>query len=117
MKKLIRPGRIVMAFKTSEDAGRAREKVLADRFAENEIRQWTKVEAVANLTPTLGKVMSLPYQVAEKKLFALAQQGSGFLVVHARSESESQRAVALVRDFGLQLAEKYNRFTIEEMAA
>jgi len=50
------------------------------------------------------------------KYFALAKQGSGFLVVYAPSESESQRVLTLVRDLGLQLAEKYNRLTLEEKA-
>jgi hypothetical protein len=65
-----------------------------------------------------SKVLAWGQEQAQlEKYFALAKQGSGFLVVYAPSESESQRVVTLVREFGLQLAEKYNRLTLEELAA
>jgi hypothetical protein len=121
MKKLTKPGHVVMAFKTSQDAGKARVKLLAAGFAEHEITQWSNVEVLAYLrearSSLMNKVMSLGQKLAQEKYFALAKQGAGFLVVYAPSESESQRVVNLVREFGLQLAEKYNRFTLEEMAA
>lgn len=117
MKKLIKVGHVVMAFKTTQDAGKAREKLLAATFAEHEVRQWSQVEVLANLREAQNKIMSLEYRRALERYLALAQQGSGFLDVYAPSESESHRVVDLVREFGLQLAERYTRFTMEDLAA
>lgn len=115
MKKLIKAGHLVMTFKTGQDAAKAREKLLAARFEEHEVRQWAQVEVLANLQEARSEVMSMEYRPALEKFFALAKQGSGFLDVYAPSESESHRAVDLVRE--LQFAEKYNRSTMEDIAA
>jgi hypothetical protein len=117
MKQLIKAGQIVMVFKRGQDAGKAREKLLAAQFLEHEITEWSDAEVLADLREARNKIVSLQYKLAQERYLALAKRGSGFLVVYAPSESASRRVVDLVREFGLQLAEKYSRFTIEEMAA
>jgi hypothetical protein len=112
-------GYVVMAFKTRQDAGKARKKLLAAGFGKDVITEWSADEVLANVRKARRSVLamvSLGQEVAQlEKYFALAKQGSGFIVVYAPSESESKRAVTLVRKLGLQLAEKYNRFTLEEV--
>lgn len=117
MKKLIEPGHVVMAFKTSQDAEKAREKLLANRFAGHEITEWSDAEVVANLREALSKAMAMDYRRAEERFLTLAQQGAGFLVLEARSESEYERAIELVREFGLEFAEKYGRFAMHDVPA
>jgi hypothetical protein len=124
MKKLAKHGHVVLAFKTNQDAGKARERLLAAGFAKHEITQWSDVEALASLrkarSSTLKRFISSLGQQGkqeEGKYLALAERGSGFLVVYAPSEPESQCAVSLAREFGLQMAEKYSRFTVEDIAA
>jgi len=107
----------VMAFKTSQDAGKAREKLLANRFAGHEITEWSDAEVLANLREALSKAMATDYRRAEEKFLALARQGAGFLVLNALSDSESERAVELAREFGLEFAEKYSRFAMHDVPA
>jgi len=113
-------GHIVLAFKTGQDADKAREKLLAAGFAEEDITQWSAAEVLEHVKKTRASAawaLDIGQERAQlDKYFALAKQGSGFLVVYAPSESESQRVLTLVRDLGLQLAEKYNRLTLEEKA-
>jgi len=113
-------GHVVLAFDTNDHAEKARVKLLAAGFSEDEITQWSDDEVLEELqrTRTIVAKRVAPGQEAAKldEYFALAKQGAGFLVVYAPSESESRRVVTLVRPLGLQLAEKYNRFTLEGLA-
>ena len=45
----------------------------------------------------------------------LAGQGCGFLVVHTPEDEVAKRAVHIVMPFGLKFAEKYIRWTLEEL--
>lgn len=113
-------GHIVLVFKTGQDADEAREKLLAAGFAEEDITQWRAAEVLAHVKKTQDSAawaLDIGQERAQlNKYFALANRGSGFLVVYAPSESESERVLTLVRGLGLQLAEKYNRLTLEEKA-
>jgi hypothetical protein len=101
MKQLIKAGQIVMVFKRGQDAGKAREKLLAAQFLEHEITEWSDAEVLADLREARNKIVSLQYKLAQERYLALAKRGSGFLVVYAPSESASRRVVDLVREFGL----------------
>ena len=113
-------GHMVLAFKTSQDADKAQEKLLAAGFSQEDITQWSAAEVLDHVEKTRASAawaLDIGQESAQlNKYFALAKQRSGFLVVYAPSESESQRVLTVVRDPALQLAEKYNRLTLEEKA-
>jgi hypothetical protein len=45
----------------------------------------------------------------------LAPHDGGFLVVYAPHEAESARPVRIAEPFGLKLANKYNRLTLQDL--
>ena len=51
-----------------------------------------------------------------EEYLGLASQGCGFLVVRAPEDEVAKRAVHIAMPFGLKFAEKYKRWTLEELA-
>ncbi len=45
----------------------------------------------------------------------LAREGHGWLVVHAPGDEQTAQVAEVARRFGARLAQKYTRFTIEEL--
>ena len=112
-------GYVVMVFTTDADAERARRALLENGFDEQDVTHYTNDELTAEFQKSEEHASS-PVQIGQEvakidEYLALAKEGSGFLVLHAPDEEAAQSAVRIVRPFGLKFAEKYNRFTIEEL--
>jgi hypothetical protein len=113
-------GHVVMAFATDGEAERARQLLVKDGFAVEDITHYSKEEVMAELVKS-EKQSESPLQMGQEvakvdEYLALAKQGCGFLVLHAPKDDAAKRAVAIVKPLGLKFAEKYNRLTIEELA-
>jgi hypothetical protein len=108
-----------MVFTTDGDAERARRALLENGFDEQDVTHYTNDELTAEFQKSEEHASS-PVQIGQEvakidEYLALAKEGSGFLVLHASDEEAAQSAVRIVRPCGLKFAEKYNRFTIEEL--
>ncbi len=106
----------------SDDAGakQARATLLQNGFAEEDVTHYNKDEVLAEFEKSESHAVD-PLQIGQdvakvEEYLELANQGSGFLVVHAPEDGDAKRAVRLVKPFGLKFAEKYNRLTLEELA-
>lgn len=112
-------GHVVMGFASDAAMAEAREALLSAGFSEDAITAFRSGEVVsdiekmrsnASLFAMLGNEELLMKQHAE-----LARQGGRFLVVQAPGEPEVDQAVDLARSYGLKLAHKYNRLTLQEL--
>lgn len=88
-------------------------------FGAEAIHEFSAVEMQAALNAELeaaGPLASLGQDtnLAEFRR-QLAGEGHGWLLVHAPADEETERVAAIARRFGARLAQKYNRFTIEEL--
>jgi|SRR5450631_775648 hypothetical protein len=113
-------GHVVMAFATDGEAERARQLLVDDGFAQDDVTHYNKDEVMAELRKSEGQSAS-PVQIGQEvakvdEYLVLARQGCGFLVLYAPEDETAKRAVVIVKPLGLKFAEKYNRLTIEELA-
>ena len=113
-------GHIVMAFTNDDAAKKARATLIQSGFQEEDVTHYTKDEVLAEFEKSETHALD-PIQIGQdvakvEEYLELANQGSGFLVVHAPEDEDAKRAVRLVKPFGLKFAEKYNRLTLEELA-
>ena len=113
-------GHVVMAFANDEAAKRAQQVLIQNGFSEDDVTYYNKDEVLAEFEKSESHVID-PIQIGQdvakvEEYLELANQGCGFLVVHAPDEEDAKRAVRLVKPLGLKFAEKYNRLTLEELA-
>ena len=112
-------GYVVMVFDSDGDAERARQSLLDNGFSEEDVTHYSNHEVTAEFEKS-EEHSSDPIQLGQEmakidQYLTLAKQGCGFLVLHAPEDEAAKSAVEIVRPFGLKLAEKYNRLTIEEL--
>ena len=113
-------GHVVMVFTTGDDAERARQLLINNGFAQDDVTHYNKDEVMVELEKS-EKQSESPLQIGQEvakvdEYLALAKKGCGFLVLHAPAEEAAKRAVGIVKSLGLKFAEKYNLLTIEELA-
>jgi len=113
-------GHVVMAFATDGEAESARQLLVKNGFAGEDVSHYNKDEVMAELEKS-EKQSESPLQIGQEvakvdEYLALAKEGCGFLVLHAPKDEAAKRATAIVKPLGLKFAEKYNRLTIEELA-
>ncbi len=112
-------GHVVMAFANDESAEMAREALLAGGFTEEDVTRYTKDDVILECQRSKEHAAS-PMQIGQEaakidEYMALANAGSGFLVIHAPGDDRAKQAVSIVRPYGIKFAEKYNRLTLEEL--
>ena len=113
-------GHIVMAFTNDDAAQKARATLIQNGFQEEDVTHYNKDEVLAEFEKSETHTLD-PIQIGQdvakvEEYLELANQGAGFLVVHAPEDEDAKRAVRMVKPFGLKFAEKYNRLTLEELA-
>ena len=113
-------GYVVLAFPEPEEAGKAREALLTGGYEDDEIMFFTSQQVIEDIERHRDDVSILAYMGAElahqRRHLEYAKQGYAFLVVYAPSEAETARVVNVARRFGVRIADKYNRLTVEEIA-
>lgn len=112
-------GHVVMVFPTNRNAELARQKLINSGFMEDDVTHYSNQEVTAEFEKS-EKHAANPAQIGQEaskidQYLAYAEEGCGFLVLHAPEDDAAINAVSIVRPFGLKLAEKYNRLTIEEL--
>src|ERR1700719_1535909 len=113
-------GHVVMVFPTGGDAERARQLLINNGFAQDDVAHYNKDEVMVELEKS-EKQSESPVQIGQEvakvdEYLVLAKQGCGFLLLHAPKDEAAKRAVAIVKPLGLKFAEKYNRLTMVELA-
>jgi len=113
-------GHIVMAFTTDEDAKKAEQALINGGFGQKDVTHYNSREVMAEFEKSEEHAVD-PVQIGQdvakvEEFLALANEGFGFLVVHAPKGEQSKRAIQIVHPYGLKFAEKYNWLTIEELA-
>ena len=113
-------GHIVMAFTNDEAAKRSQAALIQNGFSEDDVTHYNKDEVLAEFEKSESHIID-PIQIGQdvakvEEYLELANQGAGFLVVHAPEDEYAKRAVRIAKPFGLKFAEKYNRLTLEELA-
>jgi hypothetical protein len=112
-------GHVVTAFTTDADAEKARQTLLRNGFDEEQVTHYNKDEVLWEFMRNENHAIS-PVQIGQEaarfeEYLELAGQGCGFLVVHTPEDEVAKRAVHIVMPFGLKFAEKYIRWTLEEL--
>ena len=113
-------GHVVMALPNEDSAVIARAALLAAGFSEDEVTRYNKDDVIRGCEKSREHA-SNPAQIGQEaakidEYLALAKEGCGFLLVHAPEDERSKKAIEIVHPYGLKLAEKYNRLTLEELA-
>jgi len=110
---------VVLAF---ADEGTLREAVAAlagAGFPSDKVHEYTAAEmssAIAAELEGAGALASLGQDVNLAKFRRkLADEGHGWLVVHAPSKEETAQVGEVARRLGARMAQKHNRFMIEEL--
>src|ERR1700676_4472779 len=102
-------GHVVMAFATDGEAEHARQLLVADGFAEEDVTHYDKDEVIEVLKKS-EKQAENPLQIGQEvakvdEYLMLSKQGCGFLILHAPEDKAAKRAVAIVTPLGLKFAE------------
>jgi hypothetical protein len=112
-------GHVVTAFTTDADAEKARQTLLRNGFGEEDVTHYSREEVLLEFVRSENHVIN-PNEVGQEvarfeEYLELAGQGCGFLVVHTPGDEQAKRAVNIVMPFGLKFAEKYTRWTLQEL--
>lgn len=113
-------GHAIMALATDDDAEKVRQTLLRNGFGEEDVTHYNKNEVLWEFERNEEYAVNLfeiEQEVAKfEEYLELAGQGCGFLVVRTPEDEVAKRAVRIAMPFGLKFAEKYKRWTLEELA-
>jgi hypothetical protein len=113
-------GHAIIALATDDDAEEVRQMLLRNGFGEEDVTHYNKNEVLWEFERSEEHAVNLfkiEQEVAKfEEYLELASQGCGFLVVHTPEDEVAKRAVQIAMAFGLKFAEKYKRWTLEELA-
>jgi len=113
-------GFVVMVFPDENSAEGARQALIQNGFNSEDVTHYGHDDVMKEFEKSethADDVVQIGQDVAKVKLYLdFANQGCGFLMVHAPKDESTQRAVDVGRRFGLKFAEKYNRLTLQELA-
>ena len=113
-------GSIVMVFPDEDRAEKARQAMIQSGFDESSVLHYGRDEVKKEFEKSeehADDPIQIGQEVAKVDMYLdFANQGCGFLVVHAPGDAETQRAMDIARRYGVKFAEKYNRLTLQELA-
>src|ERR1700733_12463635 len=97
-------GHVVMAFETDAHAERARQLLVDNGFAQEDVTHYTKNEVITEMEKSEEHVANAA-QIGQEgpqieKYLELAKRGCGFLILHAPADEDAKRAVAIVKPLG-----------------
>ena len=112
-------GHLVLAFPDDATAEAAREDLLDHGFEHEDVLLYSAQEERETMTRMLdhiGTAAHFGHEVTLMRLYkAMAEKGSGWLMVYAPDEAHCQRALDVAKRHGVLLAEKYHRLVIEDL--
>ena len=114
-------GYVVVAFEEADQAESARELLIMGGYDPEDVFLSDPATVFEHTKNHLGSASSLakalgPEYAAETRHQELAKEGNSFLLAYAPSELDTQRLMNVVRRFRIRLAQKYDRFALEELA-
>jgi len=112
-------GHVVVAF-ADQQAADAAARALHDAGFENEdVLQYSAAEESEEMSRMLDGISGAAgfgHEVCLMRQYkALADEGCCWLVVYAPDKAHCERVVAIAREHGAKLAEKYGRLVIEDL--
>ncbi len=112
-------GHLVLGFPDDTLAQSAREDLLQHGFDDEDVLLYSaeeERETMEHLLAHIGTAAHFGHEVTLMRLYkAMADKGSGWLLVYAPDEAHCERALELARGHGVLLAEKYHRLVIEDL--
>lgn len=112
-------GHTVIAFRSEGDMQAAVDALLVQGFASSACTRYSPEEMMAQVDVELRRASPLAAFGHELKLIeahgALAQSGCSFLVVHAPDEAQADRVAAVAKTFHAAAAQRYDRWSIEDL--
>jgi hypothetical protein len=112
-------GYLVLAFREAREAAQVRESLLTGGYDDEEVMQFSSQQVISSTENARDNISILAYLGTElahqREQLEYARQGCTFLVVYAPTEAETARVLRVAGRFGVRLAHKYNRLTVEEI--
>ncbi|BBA35080.1 uncharacterized protein sS8_3137 [Methylocaldum marinum] len=113
-------GYLVVALPKEEDARQVQRDLMTGGYDEADCQLFTCEEVVAaarrNLAENTGFLARLGWaDEAVKAHLDAARQGSAFLLIYAPGDTETARALNVIRRVPFDFAHRYHRFAIEEL--
>jgi len=115
-------GYVVVAFENAGDAESARELLVMGGYDPEDVFLSDPATVLEHTTAHLGSANALAKALgqeydAETRHQQLAREGHTFLLAYAPSELDTQRLMNVVRRFRVKLAQKYDRFALQELTS
>ena len=112
-------GHAVLALPDDDAAGQAREALLQNGFAEQDILVFTSRELEPKLDAMLrasSGVTGFGYEGnLMRRFLALAQEGVGWLIVYAEDDGADDRLAEIAKRLGARTAIRYRTLVSEEL--
>ncbi|ADJ28909.1 hypothetical protein [Nitrosococcus watsonii] len=114
-------GYLVVAFPKQEDAQRVQQDLMTGGYEEADCELYTCKEVIAkaesNLEESRGGFLSrLSWSDKAIRIHLdAAEDGATFLLIYAPGDTDSERAMNVIRRGPFEFAHLYRRFTIEEL--
>ncbi|MGN6392467.1 MAG: hypothetical protein ACTHM9_09510 [Gemmatimonadales bacterium] len=110
-------GYLAVAFRHEDDAGRARDALVAGGYDSGDVQLVSAREVIAGATRSLETASPLVRVLGwERDALAahaeLAARGFTFILAYAPSNLDTERVMAVVRRFEYGLAHKFDRFAV-----
>jgi hypothetical protein len=113
-------GYVVVAFEEAGEAESARELLVMGGYTPEDVFLSDPATVMEHTKTHLGSASSLAKALgqeydAETRHQELAKEGLTFLLAYAPSELDTERLMNVVRRFRIRLAQKYDRFMLQEL--
>jgi hypothetical protein len=113
-------GYVIVAFKDEGEAQSARELLMMGGYDPEDVFLSDPATVLEHTKSHLGSASRLaknlgPEYAAETRHQELAKQGYTFLLAYAPSDLDAERLMNVARRFQIGLAQKYDRFALQEL--
>jgi hypothetical protein len=113
-------GYLVVAFPEQKDAQQVQRDLMTGGYDQADCELYTSEEVAAaaerNLAENTGFLARLGWaDEAVKAHLDAAKQGSAFLLIYAPGDTDTARAMNVIRRVPFEFAHRYHRFVIEEL--
>lgn len=112
-------GHVVLAFESDASAAQAVEALHAAGFAADDTLLYLASEATPRLRERVASVSQAAgfgYEISlMRRYLALAEEGCGWLIVHAPGDDAVRRITEVASRFGARCAVRYHRLASEDL--
>jgi hypothetical protein len=113
-------GYVIVAFRSQEDAERARQRLVEGGYAEDDVQIMDTARVLEGSSQDLEQLHPLIKALgSESRVMESHRSGAAagqtFLIAYAPSDLDTERLMNVVRRAGYLKAHKYDRFTFTEL--